>query len=482
MRMKPTLAFCLLVSFGFAVCLHAQAPQMINYQGKLVLNGTPLRTPTEITFTIFDAASGGTPLWSEKQLVTPTTDGVFTVILGKVNPFPKDLFTKTGKRFLAMNIGNNPPLPQRVQLTSVAYALNAARADTAQVAFAANRLDAPDGIPTNAVFVDKDGNVGIGTTRPEAKVQIGNILIAGGSVVDKDVLVVTAAAKAFPESDGTIATSDNNWSSNGAYWASPMIYRSKRFPDAGGGIFPNDNFGELMLQGTSHGNVYNRGISFITTPNDNDATSPAIRMRVDPNGNVGIGTTSPLAPFHVAFNEPSSAGITIENTASGGRRYGLAVSANASSVPQGSFFIGDQTSGTEHLVISASGNVGIGTVNPTERLVVAGNIQATGKVCGNIQCPSSRELKENIAALSTQEATAAFENLNPVKFTYKADAQQDLHVGFIAEEVPELLATPDRKGINPMDVIAVLTKVVQEQQKTIADLQSRVKSLEARQR
>jgi len=75
----------------------------------------------------------------------------------------------------------------------------------------------------------------------------------------------------------------------------------------------------------------------------------------------------------------------------------------------------------------------------------------------------------------------ALDNLNAVKYTYKADEQKDLHIGFIAEEVPELLATPDRKGVSPMDVIAVLTKVVQEQQRTIAELQSRVKSLEERQ-
>ena len=35
--------------------------------------------------------------------------------------------------------------------------------------------------------------------------------------------------------------------------------------------------------------------------------------------------------------------------------------------------------------------------------------------------------------------------------------------GFIAEEVPELISTKDRKGLSSMDIVAVLTKVVQEQ-------------------
>jgi hypothetical protein len=36
----------------------------------------------------------------------------------------------------------------------------------------------------------------------------------------------------------------------------------------------------------------------------------------------------------------------------------------------------------------------------------------------------------------------------------------------------------DRKGLSPMDVVAVLTKVVQEQQKTISELRERMAKLE----
>jgi hypothetical protein len=47
----------------------------------------------------------------------------------------------------------------------------------------------------------------------------------------------------------------------------------------------------------------------------------------------------------------------------------------------------------------------------------------------------------------------------------------DLHVGFIAEDVPELVATSDWKGLESMDIVAVLTKVVQEQQKAMQEQQ-----------
>ena len=92
---------------------------------------------------------------------------------------------------------------------------------------------------------------------------------------------------------------------------------------------------------------------------------------------------------------------------------------------------------------------------------------------------SSRELKANIAELSGSEAMATLENLNPVKFNYKADSDKNLHVGFIAEDVPALVATSDRTGLSAMDIVAVLTKAVQEQRKTIAALEEKVKMLEA---
>lgn len=63
--------------------------------------------------------------------------------------------------------------------------------------------------------------------------------------------------------------------------------------------------------------------------------------------------------------------------------------------------------------------------------------------------------------------------LKPTRFNHKVDKEEE-HVGFIAEEVPELLANKDRKGLSPMDIVAVLTKVVHEQQKKIQALEARL--------
>ena len=44
--------------------------------------------------------------------------------------------------------------------------------------------------------------------------------------------------------------------------------------------------------------------------------------------------------------------------------------------------------------------------------------------------------------------------------------------------MPELVATKDRKGMSSMDVVAVLTRVVQEQRASIAELSAKVAQLE----
>jgi hypothetical protein len=51
-------------------------------------------------------------------------------------------------------------------------------------------------------------------------------------------------------------------------------------------------------------------------------------------------------------------------------------------------------------------------------------------------------------------------------------------LGFISEELPDLLAAPDRMTVSSMDIIAVLTKVVQAQQQTLTALTHKINGLE----
>jgi hypothetical protein len=60
-----------------------------------------------------------------------------------------------------------------------------------------------------------------------------------------------------------------------------------------------------------------------------------------------------------------------------------------------------------------------------------------------------------------------------VRFNYKVD-EEDEYVGFIAEDVPELVASKDRRSLSPMDIVAVLTRAVQGQQQRVEELEARL--------
>lgn len=128
----------------------------------------------------------------------------------------------------------------------------------------------------------------------------------------------------------------------------------------------------------------------------------------------------------------------------------------------------------ERMRINNAGNVGIGESNPQHLLHLKNGAYSDGYTW---ETASSREYKENIKDLTKGEALLALNKLNPVTFNYKTDQEKN-HVGFIAEDVPDLVASKDRKGLSPMDIIAVLTKVLQEQQKKISYLSEKVTRLE----
>jgi hypothetical protein len=81
---------------------------------------------------------------------------------------------------------------------------------------------------------------------------------------------------------------------------------------------------------------------------------------------------------------------------------------------------------------------------------------------------SSRALKNDIRAISSGEAHQVLSHLSPVKYTLKSDPDRETQLGFIAEDVPEQVGSSDRKAVNNDHIVAVLVKVVQEQQKALA--------------
>ena len=89
---------------------------------------------------------------------------------------------------------------------------------------------------------------------------------------------------------------------------------------------------------------------------------------------------------------------------------------------------------------------------------------------------SSRELKDNIEALSTEDANKALAALSPVRYVYK-NSRDEEYVGFIAEDVPDLVAINDHKSLSPMDIVAVLTTVTKEQAAKMTEKDAEIAAL-----
>ena len=137
------------------------------YQGTLELSGSPVEGTADFQFKLFGAATGGSQIGSTQPVNNVTVvHGVFTVSLDfGANAFNGD------KRWLDIAVrspsgnGSFVPLTPRQPLTAGPYALRTRGID-------GSSLDAPDGSPVDAVAVDNDGKVGIGTTAPGAKVHV----------------------------------------------------------------------------------------------------------------------------------------------------------------------------------------------------------------------------------------------------------------------------------------------------------------------
>lgn len=172
------------------------------YQGMLEDAGEPVNGTIDISFELFTSSTGGTPIESTLLTGVSVEDGLFSTLV----EFDASLFDGTD-RWLGIWIANPAgsalvPLAgrQRVSPTPMAmYALQATEAAVADVAtsysgnlpwsnltgvpagFAdgidntggdGHSLDAADGSPTNAVFVDNDGQVGIRTISPAADLHV----------------------------------------------------------------------------------------------------------------------------------------------------------------------------------------------------------------------------------------------------------------------------------------------------------------------
>jgi hypothetical protein len=224
--------------------------------------------------------------------------------------------------------------------------------------------------------------------------------------------------------------------------------------------------------------------------------APTSSIDISATGLVGIGTASPQTNLHVFSSSTADSFVGLGENPSGstGTQSSFNVGYGGASLGRAVGFLNVRpdsnavapnpslrflTANVERMIIDNEGFIGIGGVaNPAFPIEHSSGAKLTsGGVWTNA---SSRSFKQDIVNLGSHDAAATLNALQPVTYTYKVDPSEH-HVGFIAEDVPDLVATQDRKGLSPMDIVAVLTKVVQDQQATIDSLKSRLDQIEKKQ-
>jgi hypothetical protein len=110
-------------SLGLVASAHAKVPGTLTHQGRLyssAMGNPPVSGSLSVTFAIYDAATGGTMLWTETHQIT-FDNGYFSAELGSTTAFPATVFDGS-TRYLGITVGTDPEMSPRATVGSVPYA------------------------------------------------------------------------------------------------------------------------------------------------------------------------------------------------------------------------------------------------------------------------------------------------------------------------------------------------------------------------
>jgi hypothetical protein len=420
----------------------AAIPKKVNYQARLTDTdtGEPITGTHSMTFRIYTTSTGGSAAWSETKSVTADANGVIATVLGSTTPITMSF---DGSMWLEIVVDSETLSPRR-EIVAVPYAFRAVNADSlgglnssayslaghthddryyteselssggiintpsnpmdwtklksVPAGFADGvddagggtgdgySLDAADGSPTDALYVDNDGDVGIGTTNPAAQLEIW-----GDSNINaelRSIRIGGATAVFGGEQDaGVVGT----YSNHPLAFQTQLQERMRIATDGSVGIGITNPTEVLQVAGTIQSTTGGFKFPDGTTQTTASAAkgyaldaadgTPANAVYVDNEGNVGIGTTTPL----------STIAVTGDAEVSGSSTGGLLRSYN------------DNPSGTGTGIVGSGNNLGYGYY-----LTGGSGVAGTGTMCGVYGYATLNSSNGGQAALSGGIGTGDF--------------------------------------------------------------------------
>ena len=384
-----TVGLVLLLAI-IAVPIRAQIPRTMSYQGVLLdSQEDPVDGSTSLTFTLYDAATQGTALWTETQTVT-VTNGLFNTILGNDTPIDVTFDTPL---WLGIQVSGETEMSPRIELTASAYAFNSM------------------GVAGSKNIFPSMGSVGIDTTAPAAKLHIAGTPGVDGIMFPDGTLQTTAAEGTSTPVYGpgplTFGTTDSTQLRLAVKGETALqIIPSARTanliggygdntisPGVEGAVICGGGHSDPDLEGVPYyhyvsGNYAFIGGGWMNYAGKESVVCGGVNNSAEERGVVAGGAANGAGENAAVGggrgNSASGDGAVIPggtNNSAGGRN-SFAAGSEASADHDGTFVWSDGTqpfsaAGSYQFLIQATNGVGIDTDDPMAKLDVNGTIRAT---------------------------------------------------------------------------------------------------------